>query len=94
MTKDLINKFSFLKVAKYFSSGILQNNLVFIPTKKYIKYFNGSTRIESWKCFGMSEGNIENIENITESDRNFGPTFVDHYLLPDIHFNGRFFIEK
>ena len=32
----------------------------------------------------MSE---ENIENITKSDSNFAPTFVDH-LLSDINFNG------
>ena len=30
----------------------------------------------------------ENIENITKSDINFAPTFVDHHLLPDIKFNG------
>ena len=34
---------------KYFSSGIFQNYLVFIPDKKYIKYFSGTTRINSWK---------------------------------------------
>ena len=33
----------------------------------------------------MSEGNIE---NITKSDSNFAPTFVDHLVLPDINFNG------
>ena len=49
LTKDLINKFSILNGAKYFSSGIFQNYLVFIPAKKYIKYFSGTTRMESWK---------------------------------------------
>ena len=29
----------------------------------------------------------ENIENITKSDSNFAPTFVDHHLFPDINFN-------
>ena len=38
LTKDLIDKFSILNGAKYFSSGIFQNYLVFIPAKKYIKY--------------------------------------------------------
>ena len=33
----------------------------------------------------MSE---ENIENVTKSDSNFTPTFVDHYVLSDISFNG------
>ena len=30
----------------------------------------------------------ENIENITKSDNNFAPTFVDHHVLPDINSNG------
>ena len=46
LTKDLIDKFSILNGAKYFSSGIFQNYLVFIPAKKYIKYFSGTTRID------------------------------------------------
>ena len=28
------------------------------------------------------------IKNITKSDSNFAPIFVDHHLLPDINFNG------
>ena len=48
-----------------------------MPTKKYIQYFSDTTWIESWKSTGMSE---ENIENITNSDSNFSPTFVDHHL--------------
>ena len=67
LTKDLINKFSILNGAKYFSLRIFQNYLVFLPAKKYIKYFIGTTRIESWKSNGMSE---ENIENITKSNSN------------------------
>ena len=85
LTKYLINKFSILNGAKYFSSGIFQNYLVFIPTKKYIKYFSGTTRIDSWKFNGMSE---ENIENITKSVCNFAPVFVDYHVLPGIDFNG------
>ena len=27
-------------------------------------------------------------ENITKSESNFAPTFVNHHLLPDINFNG------
>ena len=61
LTKDLINKFSILNGAKYFSLRIFQNYLVFITTKKYIKYFSGTTRIKSWKSNGMSEENLENI---------------------------------
>ena len=29
----------------------------------------------------------ENIENISKSDSNFSPTFVNHHLLLDINFN-------
>ena len=32
----------------------------------------------------MSE---ESIENINKSNNSFAPTFVDHYLLPDMNFN-------
>ena len=58
LTNDLIDKFSILNGAKYFSSGIFQSYLVFIPALKYIKYFHATTRIYSWKSNGMSEGNI------------------------------------
>ena len=49
---------------------MFQNYLVSIPAKKYIKYFTGTTRIESWKCNQLSE---ENIENINKSDSCFVP---------------------
>ena len=91
LTKDLIDKFSILNGAKYFSSGMFQNYLIFVPANKYIKYFTGTTRFESWKSNGMSE---ESIENITTSDSNFAPTFVDHHVLPDINFNGQCLIKN
>ena len=34
------------------------------------------------------------LKNITKSDSNFAPTFVDHYLLPDINFNGHSLINN
>ena len=79
-----MNKFSILNGAKYFSSGIFEIYLVFMSAKKYIKYFNSTTRIGSWESNGISE---ENIENITKSDGNFAQTFVDHLVLTDISFN-------
>ena len=36
----------------------------------------------------------ENIENITKSDSNFAPTFVDYHVLPDINFNGHCLIKN
>ena len=81
----MINKLSILNVAKYFSLGIFRNYLVFITTKNYVKYFCGTSWIELWKYHGMSE---ESVENITKSDSNFSTTSVDHFLLPDLNFNG------
>ena len=86
-----MNKFSVLNGAKYFSSGIFQNYLVFMPAKKYIKYFVGTPLIVSRKSNGMSE---ESVENITKSDSNFAPNFVDHHSLPDINFNGHCLIKN
>ena len=86
-----MNKFSILNGEKYLSSGEFQNHLVFIPAKIYIKYFSGTTRIESSRSNGMSE---ESIQNITKLDSNFAPTFVDRHLLPDITFNGHSLIKS
>ena len=72
-------------------NGIFQNDLVFIPAMKYIKYFHGTTQIYSWISNGMSE---ESIDNIAKSDRNFAPTFVDHHSLSDINLNGHCFNKK
>ena len=80
----MIDKFSIFNGVKYFSLGIFQNYLVFIPDKKYIKYFTSTSEVESRKSNGMS---AESIENITKSDSNLAPTFVDHHLLPDMNFN-------
>ena len=91
LKKYLIDKFNIANGPKYFSSGIFQNYLVFVPGKTYIKNFSGSTRIDSWKSNGVSE---EKIENIIKSGSNFATTFVDHNLLPDINFNGHCLIKK
>ena len=91
LKKYLIDKFNIANGPKYFSSGIFQNYLVFVPGKTYIKNFSGTTRIDSWKSNGVSE---EKIENIIKSGSNFATTFVDHNLLPDINFNGYCLIKK
>ena len=85
LKKDLIHKLGILNKAKYFSTGIFQNYFVFIPAKKFIKYFCGTTRIDLPKSNEMSE---ENIENITKSDSTFLQTFLDHHVLPKINFHG------
>ena len=73
-TKDLINKFCVINGAKYFSSGIFWKYLVFIPAKKYIKYFSDTTQTDLSKSNGMPEDK----ENITKSDSNFATTFAGH----------------
>ena len=57
----MTNKYSTLNEAKYLPSGTIQNYSVFIPAKKYIKYFNGTTQIYLWKSNGMPEESMENI---------------------------------
>ena len=89
--KSLINKYSTLNGAKYFSLGMFQNYLIFIPAKTYIKYLCGITGIDSWKSNGISE---ESIENITKSELNLAPTFVYHQLLPHVSFNGHCLIKN
>ena len=63
----MINKVSIYNGVKYSSSGIFQSYLVFISAKKYIKYFSGTTGINSSNPNGMSE---QYIENIIKSDSN------------------------
>ena len=87
----MINEFSIFNGAKYFSSEIFQNYLAFIPANRYIKYFTGTTRTESWKSNGMSE---ESIENITKSGSNFASISVDHHVLPGKKFNGHCLIKN
>ena len=61
LTNYLISEYNVFNGAKYTSSEIFQNCLVFIADKKYIKYFNGTNQIYSWKSNGVSEESIENI---------------------------------
>ena len=86
LNTDLINGYKILNGTKYIPSGIFRNYLVFIPAQKYVKYSNGSTRIYLWKSNGMWK---ESIENITKSDSLFTPTFINHYILTDVNFDGR-----
>ena len=64
---------------------------MFIPAKKYIKYFTDITRMESWKSNGISE---ESIQYINKSNSNFALTFADHNLFPDMNFNGHRLIKN
>ena len=50
-----------------------------------------SKKIYSWKSNGTSE---ESIKYITKSNSLFAPTFVNHYILQDINFNGHCLINN
>ena len=82
----MINKFSTLNFSKYFYSGILQN---------YLKYIlNILVAQLELVCGNPMECQEIMLENITKSDSNFAPTFVDHNVLPDLHFNGHCLINN
>ena len=83
LTKCFINKFSILNRAKYF----YQLYLLFLPAKRYIKCFSGTTRIDSMKSNEML---AENIDNITRA----GSNFVYHHILPNININGHILIKN
>ena len=86
----MINTFSILNEEKYFSLEAFRNYLAFVPAKKYIEYCSSTTSIKSWKSNGMSE---ESVENISKSDSNLAPIFVDYHLLPEMDFNGHCLIK-
>ena len=68
----------------FFFRNISKLVSIYIPAKKYIKYFHGTAQSFVWKCNAISE---ESIENITKLDSNFVPAFFHHHPLPDINFN-------
>ena len=53
--------------------------------KKKVIYSSCTTPTDLQKSNGTSR---ENIENITKSNGNFAPYFVDHHVLSGINFNG------
>ena len=71
---DLINKYSILNGAKYFSSNTLQNYLVSMSTKYSIAYIGNANKINSRDSKGMLR---ESINNPYTSDTNFSPRSPD-----------------
>ena len=64
LIKDLINGYKILNGARYFSSGVLQNYLIFLSNKKYFRLFTNTSQVLSRKSKGFSEEIIENITTI------------------------------
>ena len=77
----MINKYSILNGAKYFSSNGLQNDLVFISNRCIEFISNDSDNTELCSSTGMSQKSIKNQHT---SDINFSPKMIDNYIL-----NGR-----
>ena len=84
LTKDLINKYSIVNGAKYFSSVGLQNYLIFTPPSRYITAFIRANKIYSWISKGISD---ESIKSPSESGSTFVPEFIVVYPSPKIKFN-------
>ena len=87
LKKDLIINLVFL----------MEQNIFLQEYLKIIKYLyllkntlNILVALLGLICGNLRENGMlgENIENIIKSDSNFAPTFVDHYLLPGVNFNG------
>ena len=71
---------------------MFQYYLVFIPAKKYIKYFSNTTWIDSQKSnvlFNNLQSNVR--RKYWKYCYNSAPTFVDHHVLSDINFYGTVF---
>ena len=64
LIKDLINGYKILNGARYFSSEVLQNYLIFLSNKKYFRLFTNTSQVLSRKSKGFSEEIIENITTI------------------------------
>ena len=64
LIKDLINGSKILNGARYFSSGVLENYLIFLSNKKYFRLFTNTSQVLSRKSKGFSEEIIENITTI------------------------------
>ena len=73
----MINKYSIINEAKYFSSNGLQNYLVFQPNNGFFKYIdNNSSEIESMESKGMSKKSIKDSHT---SDITFSPELIDKF---------------
>ena len=91
LTKNLINKFSILFINIFLQEYFKIIYYLYQLKNTIYKYFSATIQIGLWKFNGISE---ENIENITKSDSNLVTTFADNHVLPDINFNGNYFIKN
>ena len=57
----LINDYEIPNRPRYFSSGLLQNNLIYITYKKYFRFFTNRSNVLSWKSIGLSKESIEKL---------------------------------
>ena len=72
----MINKYSILNGAKYFSPDRLQNYLVFILTRCIYWISNDNYIIKLWGSTGMSQESVKNPHTL---DINFAPKLIGEY---------------
>ena len=72
----MINNYSILNRAKYFSSDRLQNYLVLLSNRCIEFISNNTNKIESCGSTGMSE---ERIKNLHTSDNTFIPKLIGNF---------------
>ena len=89
LIKDLINKYSILNGAKYFSLEVLKTYLIVTSVNKYFKLL--VTQLKFIRG-NLMESQENSTENITTSDNTFAPTLVISYPLPNAKFNGDYLI--
>ena len=89
LIKDLINKYSILNGAKYFSLEVLKNYLIVTSVNKYFKLL--VTQLKFIRG-NLMESQENSTENIITSGNNFAPTLVIYYPLPNAKFNGDYLI--
>ena len=91
LTKDLINRSKILNGARYFSSGTLQNHLIYVSYNECFRFFSNTSNILPCKSIKISE---DSIANISTWGRNFAPTLINYSSLPDIKFIGNCLINN
>ena len=73
----MINKYSVLNGAKYFSSNGLENYFVVLLNNLHTEYIsNNINKIELLSSIGMSQ---ESIKNLHTSDTTFSPEMTDRF---------------
>ena len=83
----MINKYSILNGAKYFSADTVQIYLVIISTRR-IYWISKDGRDRKIELLGFTEISQENIKNLYTSDITFAPTLIENYQFSKVESKG------